>query len=114
MFLLTIVAMAQATAAATVPPSVPLFRTEDVKDFVLAGFKKQSAVAKTIKGQSDEQLSAALTASVSGRTKLIFQPGHGVYAEYTAPDGQLRMWYPKNLNVVKGSWGLRKFSGRTR
>lgn len=114
MFHLLMLAIAQASAAATVPATVPLFRPEDVKDFVLAGFKKQSETAKSVKGQSDEQLAAALTASVSGRTKLIFQPGHGIYAEYTAPDGQLRMWYPKNVNVVKGSWGLRKFGGRTR
>ena len=107
-------AMAQASAPATVPPAVPLFRTEEVKDFVLAGFKKQSQTAKALKGQTDEQLGAALTASVSGKTKLIFQPGHGVYAEYTAPDGQLRMWYPRNVKVVKGSWGLRTIKGRTR
>jgi hypothetical protein len=114
MFHLIILAMAQASAPATPPPAVPMFRTEDVKDFVLAGFKKQSETAKALKGQTDEQVGSALTASVSGKTKLIFQPGHGVYAEYTAPDGQLRMWYPRNVKVVKGSWGLRTIKGRTR
>jgi hypothetical protein len=103
-------------AQAAVPPSVPpqQFRTEDVKDFVLAGFKKQAQTAKLIKGQSDEQLLTALTNNLSGRTKLIFQPGHGVYVEYTAADGQLRMWYPKNVNVVKGSWAVRKLGRRIR
>lgn len=114
MFYFMMLAMAQANAPAAVPAAVPVFRSEDVKDFVLAGFKKQSETAKTLKGQTDEQLGRALTASVSGKTKLIFQPGHGVYAEYTAPDGQLRMWYPRNVKVVKGSWGLRKIKGRSR
>jgi len=110
MFQLMMLALAQAAVPATVQP--PQFRPEDIKAFVLAGFKKQSQTAKLLKGQMDEQLSAALTDSLSGKTKLIFQSGHGVYAEYTAPDGQLRMWYPRNVNVVKGSWALRKVSGR--
>ena len=78
------------------------------------GLHKQADARRQIKGWSDEQLRAELTRAVSNKTKLIFQPGHGVYAEYTAPDGNLGMWYPKNVNVVKGSWGVRKVRGKTR
>jgi hypothetical protein len=29
-----------------------------------------------------------------------------VFVEHSAPDGKLRMWYPNNRGVVKGSWGV--------
>jgi hypothetical protein len=106
--------LAQAAAAAPVPPGVPSLQPSDARAFVLEGFKKEERTAKLIKGQSPEQLSAALTNSLSGKSKLIFQPGHGVYVEYTAPDGQLRMWYPRNVNVVRGSWAIRTMKGEVR
>jgi hypothetical protein len=112
-FYFMILALAE-PAPPAVPANVPTLNSEEVQSFVLAGFKKQEQAAKALKGQSDEQLSSALAASLSGRTKLVFQPGHGVYAEYTAPDGQLRMWYPGNVRVVKGSWGVRKVKGGIR
>ena len=75
---------------------------------------KQAETGRLIKEWPDERLQAELKNAVNGKTKVIFQPGHGVYAEYTAPDGNLRMWYPNNLKVVKGSWGVRTVNGRAR
>jgi hypothetical protein len=94
-------------AQAGPPPATAVLAPEAVQDFVLDGFKKMKATSKRMKDLSDDQLRAALTDSLSDRSKLIFQPGHGVFVEYTAPDGQLRMWYPNNVDVVKGSWGIR-------
>lgn len=75
---------------------------------------KQLAMRATIRDWPEPRLAAELARAVSGKTRLIFQHGHGVYVEYTAPDGNLRMWYPRNLKVVKGSWGVRKVRGKVR
>lgn len=106
--------LAQAAPASSVPPSVPSLQPKEAGQLAVAGMKKQAQTAKAIKGRSAEQLAADLEAALSGKSKLIYQAGHGVYVEYTAPDGQLRMWYPNNLNVVKGSWGVRTVKGKVR
>ena len=111
MFILAYVAAAAALQVAT--PSKTLSAAE-AGQLAVASMHKQADTRRQIKGWSNEQLEAELIKAVSGKTKLIFQAGHGVYAEYTAPDGNLRMWYPKNVNVVKGSWGLRTMRGKVR
>jgi hypothetical protein len=93
---------------------VPVLTSEEAVRFVLAGAKKEKEAGQRIEGQSNEQIEAALTAALSGKSKLVYQGGHGVYVEYTAPDGRLRMWYPNNLNVVKGSWGVRRIGKKMR
>ncbi len=52
-----------------------------------------------------------MVASVSDRTIVYYQPGHGVFIEFTSADGRLFMWYPRNSRVVNGTWGLRDFDG---
>jgi hypothetical protein len=111
MFILAFVAAAAAFQAAT--PSRTLSATE-AGQLAVQSLHSQAETRRRIKGWSNEQLQAELPRAVSGKTKLIFQAGHGVYAEYTAPDGNLRMWYPKNVNVVKGSWGVRVMRGKVR
>ena len=106
-------ALAQASPA-TVPPSVPQLDAAEAERFMIAGLDKQAETAGRIRGQSKEEIAGALAAMLSGKTKLVYQAGHGVFAEYTAPDGQLRMWYPNNAGVVKGSWGVRKARGAMR
>jgi hypothetical protein len=106
--------LAQAEAISSVPASVAVLQEEEAQSLERAAVAKEAEASKRIEGQSTEQLSSALTAALSDRSKLIYQAGHGVYVEYTAPDGQLRMWYPNNLRVVKGSWGVRKVKGRLR
>lgn len=103
-------------AAAALQPAIPskTLSPDEAGQLAVAGLHREAEARRAIKGWSDEQMAAALDKAVSGKTKLIFQAGHGVYAEYTAPDGNLRMWYPKNLNVVKGSWGVRKVRGKSR
>jgi hypothetical protein len=69
--------------------------------------RREAAVAE----MSPEQLKAAMVAAVNDRTIIYYQRGHGVFAEYTAPDGKVYMWYPRNKRVVLGAWGLRDFDG---
>ena len=111
MVLLAYLAVAAALQAAG--PTKKLSPDEAGK-LAVASMHKQADVRRQIKGWSNEQLATALNQSVSGKTKLIFQAGHGVYVEYTAPDGALRMWYPNNKGVVKGSWGVRAVKRKIR
>lgn len=67
--------------------------------------KRMNAMTK-IEAMTDEEVSAALVAELSDRTSIVRQTGHGIYVEYTSPDGQLSMWYPQNSDVVKGYWGV--------
>ena len=105
--------LAIATAAQHAVATRTLSRTEAAQ-FAEAALVKQAETSRLIKGWPDERLEAELKNAESGKTKLIFQRGHGVYVEYTAPDGNLRMWYPNNINVVKGSWGVRTINGGVR
>ena len=41
-----------------------------------------------------------------GQTNRYYEPGHGVQIEYTAPDGNMYLWYPGNRQVVTGTWRL--------
>ena len=96
------------------PASSKILGETEAQAIALAAIDKQYEMRRTIKDWPEQQLAAELAKAVSGKTKLIFQAGHGVYVEYTAPDGNLRMWYPRNVKVVKGSWGVRKVRGKTR
>lgn len=61
---------------------------------------------------TDEEMRTALIDAVKNQTKIIYQDGHGVYIEYTAPDGRLFMWYPGNNKVVYGEWGVQKVKNK--
>ena len=113
---MSVIAFLAALAAmqGAAPPSPKILSEAEAHQIANAAIDKQLAMRGTIKDWPEPQLAAELTRAVSGKTKLIFQHGHGVYVEYTAPDGNLRMWYPRNVKVVKGSWGLRKVRGKMR
>jgi hypothetical protein len=111
MFILAYVAAAAAVQGATTSSTLS---SAEAGRIAVASLRKQGETKRRIGRWPDDQLAAELNAALSGKTKLIFQIGHGVYAEYAAPDGNLRMWYPRNVNVVKGSWGVRKVRGKTR
>ena len=81
---------------------------------MVATEKKRAEARRRIRDWSNEQLTSELRAAISGKTKMVYQLVHGVYVEYTDPTGELRMWYPKNKNVVKGSWGVRDVRGKPR
>jgi len=59
-----------------------------------------------ITAMSDDQIRARLTEALADVTVIVKQRGHGIYVEYTAPDGRLFMWYPGNIGVVMGTWAI--------
>lgn len=109
-----IVAAAAAAQASTAAPPSTVLSFKEAGRIIVATEKKHAETRRRIRDWSSAQLTSELTAAISGKTKMIYQLGHGVYVEYTAPDGNLRMWYPKNVKVVKGSWGVRDVRGKTR
>ncbi|MEM6683739.1 MAG: hypothetical protein AAF607_16010 [Pseudomonadota bacterium] len=67
---------------------------------------KVLAAQQTIRSLSNDQVAARLKAQLTDVTAIIKQTGHGIYVEYTGPDGALFMWYPGNSGVVAGTWGI--------
>ena len=57
-------------------------------------------------GLSNDEIRLQLNEKLSDVTAIVKQRGHGIYVEYTAPDGRLYMWYPGNGGVVTGTWGI--------
>lgn len=106
--------MAAAALQASTAPSSTVLSFKEAGRIIVATEKKQAETKKRIRDWTTEQLTSELKAAISGKTKLIYQLGHGVYVEYTDPAGDLRMWYPRNKNVVKGSWGVRNVGGEVR
>src|SRR5688500_2778608 len=99
---------ALAAVQATAAPHVPVISFKDAEKLMVESERNQAATRSRIRSWPNAQLVSELDRAVSGKTKLVYQLGHGVYVEYTAPDGQLRMWYPGNEKVVKGGWGVRE------
>lgn len=74
-------------------------------------FEQQSSVKlrearALVREMSHEEVSVRLVAELSDVTTIVKQTGHGIYVEYTAPDGRLYMWYPGNFVTVGGAWGI--------
>jgi len=113
MHILAFVAAAAASQGG-IPSSGKTLSFAEAGRMLVAADKKQAETRRRIRDWPNEQVASELGKSISGKTKLIYQLGHGVYVEYTAADGNLRMWYPKNQNVVKGSWGVREMRGKVR
>lgn len=59
-----------------------------------------------IANMNDDEVRQRLQNALSDVTAIIKQTGHGIYVEYTAPDGRLLMWYPGNGGTVVGTWGI--------
>ena len=93
---------------AAAPPAEVVLSEGDLRQMsMIAGSRQINAVEqlKTLKGDA---LAAALNGALSDRTRVIYQDGHGIFVEYTAPGGELRMWYPGNRNLVGGQWGVQQ------
>jgi hypothetical protein len=92
-------------ATAREVPEAELIARTTLEPAVLAG--REAAV----EAMTPEEQGEAMVAAVKDRTIVYYQPGHGVFAEYTSADGKVFMWYPRNKRVVYGTWGLRQFGG---
>jgi hypothetical protein len=87
---------------------------EQAGKLAVESLSREAEAARRIADLSPAQVEQALREELNDRTATIYQAGHGVYVEYTAADGQLRMWYPRNRNVVTGRWGVRKVKNKLR
>ena len=87
---------------------------EQAGKLAVESLKLEAEARRRIDDLSPVQVETALRDELADRTATIFQAGHGVFVEYTAPDGQLRMWYPRNRAVVTGRWGVRTVKGKLR
>ncbi len=97
--------------AITVPATMDKAFAERI---ISESVQRQNEAKNTIKDWSAAQLSEALTARLKGRTAVVFQPGHGVYAEFTSDDGLVFMWYSGNRRVVHGTWAVVAMGGQPR
>tara|TARA_R110000868_G_scaffold162329_9_gene393471 strand:- start:5659 stop:6327 length:669 start_codon:yes stop_codon:yes gene_type:complete len=68
--------------------------------------RRRTAVSAELANMSPEAVRDALVERLSDHTNIVVQDGHGVYTEYTSPDGLVYMWYPANGEVVRGTWGV--------
>ncbi|HEV7692802.1 MAG TPA: hypothetical protein VGO52_18335 [Hyphomonadaceae bacterium] len=92
---------------ATLAPVARSEMTQEQQAAFLAGARARMETATAnVRGMAKAEIVSGMRASVSNRTHLILQEGHGVYLEYTDAQGRLFMWYPGNRNVVSGTWGV--------
>ena len=93
----------------------PKQMTRELASKVVADSEARQRVAREqIRGWSDVQLTEALTARLANQTHVIYQPGFGVYVEYSGADGQVLMWFQKNPHVVHGTWAVVSKFGKPR
>lgn len=102
-----VIAMAQAASSRVLTPA-------EAQSFAMLATAKEKAARDRLKTLSKEQIYAELQHNLSDVTKIIYQPGFGVYVEYTAADGQDRMWFPGNTRAVRGVWSVRDRNGASR
>lgn len=93
-------------ACTTSPPAMIDMPDEEATALEGQALARRMNAMTKIEAMTDEEVVAALEAELSDRTSIVRQEGHGIYVEYTAPDGRLFMWYPQNTSVVTGTWGV--------
>ena len=99
-------ALAMQVACATDPRNANQMTFEQALAFEQQSSVKLHAARVALREMSHEEVSVRLLAELSDVTTIVKQTGHGIYVEYTAPDGRLYMWYPGNFVTVGGTWGI--------
>ena len=81
----------------------------DFKEALSFNDRASDRLAKTrieLRELDNSQIRERLKMALTDVTAIVKQTGHGVYVEYTSPDGGLFMWYPGNSGAVVGTWGI--------
>lgn len=99
-------ALAMQVACATDPRNANQMTFEQALAFERQSTLKLIEARAALREMSHEEVSARLLAELSDITTIVKQTGHGIYVEYTSPDGRLYMWYPGNFATVGGTWGI--------
>lgn len=94
------------SACASDPRNANQMAFEDALSFDDRSVTRLSDTQSAIALLDDKQIREQLTEALTDVTAILKQRGHGIYVEYTAPDGRLFMWYPRNFGVVSGTWGI--------
>jgi len=111
--LIGLLPMAHAACADVVSDPLPTSMGKSfIKKVITESIQRQGDTINLIKAWPDAQISEALTAKLKDRTAIIFEPGHGVFVEFTGSDGTVLMWYPGNRHVVHGTWAVMAMNGR--
>ena len=105
-FLLAASTIALQSGCATDPRNSNQMVFEDALAFNDWSSERLSRAEIEIRELDNDQIRERLKETLSDVTSIVKQTGHGIYVEYTAPDGRLFMWYPGNAVVVTGAWGI--------
>lgn len=61
------------------------------------------------RARNNEDVSATQAkAFLAGKTRLVFDTGHGSQVSYGATDGRTYLWYPGNAVILSGRWEVRE------
>jgi hypothetical protein len=93
---------------AAAPPAEIELTEGDLHQMSMIAGSRQAAGAEQARKLKGRQLAAALTGALENKTRLIYKKGLGIIVEYTAPGGELRMWYPGEKDVIAGQWGVQQ------
>lgn len=101
-----VVFLSMQVACATDPRNANQMTFEQALAFERQSSGKLRVARAELSEMSREEVRARLLAELTDVTTIVKQTGHGIYVEYTAPDGRLYMWYPGNFVTVGGTWGI--------
>ncbi|MEM7084517.1 MAG: hypothetical protein AAF465_17495 [Pseudomonadota bacterium] len=104
--LLLSLVMALLGACATDPRNAHQMEFEEALNFEDRALARYLSANLELADLNDEEITVRLNQALNDVTTIVKQTGHGIYVEYTAPDGRLFMWYPNNFGVVAGTWGI--------
>lgn len=93
-------------ACASDPRNVNQMAFEDALSFNDQSAERLAEARSAMAEMNNEDIRSLLNVALNDVTAIIKQRGHGIYVEYTDPDGRVYMWYPQNLSVVLGTWGI--------
>ena len=94
------------SACASDPRNANQMAFDDAVNFKDLSAQRMANGYQELADLSDDDVRQRLTEKLSDMTAIVKQTGHGIYVEYTAPDGRLFMWYPGNGGTVTGTWGI--------
>ena len=104
--------LASPALAQDVPAPLPAKIDQPLANRIISqSMQRRSETEALITNWTAARLTEELTTRLKDRTAILFQPGHGVYVEYTAADGRVFMWYSGNRRAVHGTWSVVAFGG---
>ncbi|WP_156930334.1 hypothetical protein [Sphingomonas jaspsi] len=101
-----VIALLMAAAA----PSESILTDDAVQQLTMVARSREADAAGRAGMLKRQELEVALRGALTGRTRAVSIPGHGIYVVYNSADGKLYAWFPGQPSVVSGTWGVQKLS----